>query len=135
MPFPPIIAVIEDDEAVRAALSELLEVSSLACRTYDRAEVFLAEFDSERFHCLITDLHLPGISGLELQQKLRAMGSETPIIVITSSGDPASRMRALQEGAFAYLTKPFSDAVLIAHVMAALKVASESGGSDVGGQS
>ena len=120
MPQAPVIAVVEDDGAMREALSELLEVFSLSCRAFDRAEAFLAAFAAERFDCLITDLHLPGISGLDLQQKLKARGSSIPVIVITSSLDSHHHIRAMQEGAFAYLTKPFSDKVLINHVTAAL---------------
>lgn len=120
LPHPPVIAVIEDDAAMREALSELLEVLSLACSVFDGAEAFLAALSPGRFDCLITDLHLPGISGLELQRRLKALGSSIPVIVITSSLDPLSCSRSLQEGAFAYLTKPFSDQVLIDHVRAAL---------------
>ena len=120
MPNPPVIAVVEDDAAMREALSELLEVLSLSSRTFDRAEAFLTELSPGRFDCLITDLHLPGINGLELHQRLKALGSSIPVIVITSSLDPLHRTRAMQEGAFAYLTKPFSDKVLIGHVTRAL---------------
>lgn len=120
MPNPPVIAVVEDDAAMREALSELLEVFSLECRLFDRAEAFLAVLSPDRFDCLITDLHLPGISGVELQQRLKAIGSPIPVIVITSSLEPHHHIRAMQEGAFAYLTKPFSDKVLISHVRTAL---------------
>jgi FixJ family two-component response regulator len=120
LPNPPVIAVIEDDAAMREALSELLEVFALACVVFDRAEAFLAALSPGRFDCLITDLHLPGISGLELQRELKELGSSIPVIVITSSRDSPSRNRAMQEGAFAYLTKPFSDEALISHVKAAL---------------
>jgi FixJ family two-component response regulator len=120
LPNPPVIAVVEDDAAMREALSDLLEVTFFACRTFESAEAFLAEFSPSRFDCIISDLHLPGISGLELQQKLRALGASIPVIIVTSSVDPPSRARAMQEGAFAYLTKPFNDKVLIRQVMTAL---------------
>ena len=120
MPNPPVIAVVEDDGAMREALSELFEVFSLSYRAFDRAEAFLAALSSERFDCLVTDLHLPGISGLELQQRLKTLGSSIPVIVITSSLEPQHHIRAMQEGAFAYLTKPFKDKALINHVTAAL---------------
>ena len=105
---------------MREALSELLEALSIASVTFDRAETFLSALSPGRFDCLITDLHLPGISGLELQRQLKALGSSIPVIVITSSLDPLARSRSMQEGAFAYLTKPFSDQVLMTHVRAAL---------------
>jgi FixJ family two-component response regulator len=120
LPNTPVIAVVEDDAAMREALSELLEVLSLACVVFDRAEAFLAALAPGRFDCLITDLHLPGIGGLELQRRLKVLGSPIPVIVITSSLDPLSRSRSMQEGAFAYLTKPFSDKALIDRVRAAL---------------
>ncbi len=120
LPNPPVIAVIEDDAAMREALSELLEVISLSCRAFDRAEAFLAEFAPGKFDCLITDLHLPGMSGLELQKKLNALGAGLPVIIVTSALDAMSEARSMEEGAFAYLTKPFNDKVLIGHVRAAL---------------
>jgi FixJ family two-component response regulator len=121
LPNPPVIAVVEDDAAMREALSDLLEVTSFSCRTFDRAEAFLAEFAPGCFDCLITDLHLPGISGLALQQRLKALDVPIPVIIVTSSVDTMSRTRAMQEGAFAYLTKPFNDKALIGHVMTALE--------------
>lgn len=120
LPNPPVIAVVEDDSAMREALSELLEVFSFACRTFDCAETFLAELSHESFDCLITDLHLPGINGLELQQRLKAQGSPIPVIVITSSLEAYHRAQVVERGASAYLTKPFSDEILISHITAAL---------------
>jgi FixJ family two-component response regulator len=117
---PPVIAVIEDDGAVRDALSELLEVTSFSCRAFDRAESFLADFSPERFDCIITDLRLPGISGLDLQRRLKAQGTSLPLIFITSSVDTLPRTRAIQEGAHAYLTKPVNGEVLLGHVAAAI---------------
>jgi two-component system response regulator FixJ len=117
---PPLIAIVEDDGSMREALSELFEVFSFSYRAFDRAEAFLAAFAAERFDCLVTDLHLPGISGLELQQRVKALDASIPVIVITSSLDPNHHIRAMQEGAFAYLTKPFNDKALINHVKAAL---------------
>lgn len=120
LPNPPVIAIVDDDEAMREALSELLQVLALSCRTFDRAEAFLAAYASGSFDCLITDIRMPGISGLELQQKLKSLGSTMPVIVVTSSGDPLTRSRALKDGAIAYLSKPVKDEVLIRHLMAAL---------------
>jgi two-component system, LuxR family, response regulator FixJ len=135
LPNPPVVAIVEDDGAMREALSELLEVFSLSCRAFDRAEAFLADFSPERFDCLITDLHLPGMNGLDLQQRLRALGSSIPVIVITSSLESQPHMRAMQEGAFAYLTKPFNDKVLIKHVNAALEESRKLGKPDNGAES
>jgi FixJ family two-component response regulator len=118
---PPVIAVIEDDGAVREALSELLEVTSFSCRAFDRAESFLADFSPEQFDCIITDLRLPGLSGLDLQRALKALGPSLPLIFITSSFDTLPRTRAIQEGAHAYLTKPVNDTVLLDHVATAIR--------------
>jgi FixJ family two-component response regulator len=118
---PPVIAVVEDDGAMREALSELLEVTSFSCRTFDRAESFLADFSPESFDCIITDLRLPGISGLDLQHKLNELGASIPVIFITSSVDIPPRTRAMQEGAHAYLAKPVNGEVLLGHVTAAIR--------------
>lgn len=116
----PIIAVIDDDEAVREALSDLLQVLGLACRTFVRAEAFMAEYQPDRFDCLITDVSMPGRSGLELQERLRELGSSMPVIVITADTSAATRARALSGGALACLTKPVKDDVLLRHLESAL---------------
>jgi len=116
----PIIAVIDDDEAVREALSDLLQVLGLACRTFDRAEAFMAEYQPDRFDCLITDVSMPGRSGLELQERLRELGSSMPVIIITADTSPATRARALRGGAVACLTKPINGDVLFRHLDSAL---------------
>jgi two-component system, LuxR family, response regulator FixJ len=116
----PVIAVVDDDAAMREALFELLQVLDLSCRTFDGAEAFLAAYAPGSFDCLITDIRMPSITGLELQQKLNSLGSTMPVIVVTSSNDPLTRSRSLQEGAIAYLSKPVNDEVLIRHLMTAL---------------
>jgi FixJ family two-component response regulator len=117
---PPVIAVVDDDDAMREALSELLQVLALSCRTFEGAEAFLAASESESFDCLITDIRMPGMNGLELQQKLKSLGSTIPVIVVTSSTDLLIRSCALEDGAIAYLSKPVQDEVLIHHLMTAL---------------
>ena len=113
MPRTPVVAIVEDNEAVREALSDLLQVLNISTGAFDRAEAFLAEFAPGRFDCLITDVRMPGVDGLELQRRLRALGSSMPVIFVTSDGDPATKDRALDEGAHAVLTKPVSDDALI----------------------
>jgi FixJ family two-component response regulator len=120
LPNPPVIAVVDDDDAMRDALCELLQVLAMSCRAFDRAEAFLAAYAPGEFDCLVTDLHMPGLGGLELQQKLRALGASIPVIVVTSAADSLSRSRAMEEGAFAYLTKPVSQDALLRHLTAAL---------------
>jgi two-component system, LuxR family, response regulator FixJ len=117
----PVIAIVEDDEAVRQALSDLLQVLNLPHRAFDRAESFLAEYAPGLFDCLITDLRMPGIGGLELLRRLRAQGSSIPVIVVTSVTDSTARVQALAGGAQAFLAKPVSDEVLIAHLKSLLK--------------
>src|SRR5215470_6246978 len=121
LPKSPVIAVVDDDAAMREALFELLQVLDLSCRTFDGAEAFLAAYAPGSFDCLITDIRMPGTTGLELQQKLNSLGSTMPVIVVTSSNDPLTRSRSLKEGAIAYLSKPVSDEVLIRHLMTALE--------------
>jgi len=116
----PVIAVVDDDAAMREALFELLQVLDLSCRTFDGAEAFLASYAPGSFDCLITDIRMPGTTGLELQQKLNSLGSTMPVIVVTSSNDPLTRSRSLKEGAIAYLSKPVNDEVLIRHLITAL---------------
>ena len=120
LPKPPVIAVVDDDETVRDSLSEFLQVLCLSCRSFACADAFLAAYAPGRFDCLITDIRMPGVSGLELLRLLRAQGSSLPVIVVTSAMDPGTRSRAMEEGATAYLTKPVSDETLIRHLTAAL---------------
>ena len=116
----PIVAIVDDDEAVREALSDLLVVMDVACRTFDRAEAFMAEYVPGHFGCLITDVAMPGMSGLELQERLRELDSSMPVIIITADTSRATRVRALRGGAHACLTKPVNDEVLFRHLESAL---------------
>jgi FixJ family two-component response regulator len=122
-----VIAIVDDDEAVREALCDLLQVESLPCRGFDSAAAFLKDYAPDRFNCLVTDIRMPGIDGFELQQQLRALRSNLPVIVITSATDEGSYARAMDAGALACLTKPVADEVFLGHVRRAL------GGSVVAG--
>ena len=117
---PPVIAVVDDEEAIRDALSDLFLAMGYSCQTFDRAEAFLAAHTPNRFDCLITDIRMPGMSGLALLEWLRAAGSTMPVIVVTSFDDPLIRSRAIESGAHAYLTKPVSDDVLLQSLKTAL---------------
>src|SRR5205814_9886432 len=116
----PIIAIIDDDEAVREALSDLLLVQDISCRTFDRAEAFMAEYVPGGFDCLITDVSMPGRSGLDLLQRLRSIGSSIPVIIVTADTSRTARSRAMRAGAHAYLTKPISSEALLRHLQSAL---------------
>lgn len=113
----PLVAIVDDDDDVREALSDLIGVLGLACRTFDRAEALLAECRPGTFNCIVTDVKMPGIDGLELLRRLRR---SIPVIVITSDSSSMTHLRALEEGAHACLTKPIEGHVLLGHLESAL---------------
>jgi len=117
----PIVAVVDDDESVRQALCDLLSVMDIDCRAFDRAEAFLMAYRADAFDCLITDVRMPGLSGLDLQDRLRALGASMPVIFLSADDSAATRSRALSGGAFAYLTKPVGDEALYACLQSALR--------------
>lgn len=120
MPKIPLVAVVDDDEAVREALCDLLMVSGLACRIYENALAFLGDETARECDCLITDVRMPGMSGVELLEKLRRDGSDIPVVVLTSVVDDHLRVRADALGALAWLPKPVSEGVLLGHLKSAL---------------
>lgn len=115
-----VIAIVDDDESVQRALQDLIEADGLSARTFASAEAFLESGLQCTVACLITDLRMPGMSGLELQAKIKADGCKTPIIFITAHGDAKVRVQAMREGAVEFLMKPFDDQVLLAKVHAAI---------------
>jgi len=108
-----VIAIVDDDEAVREALFDFLQVEGLVARMFNGATAFLAQARAGEFDCIVTDVRMPEIDGLELQRRLRSCGSSLPVIFITSSSEETTRTRALQEGAAAWLTKPVDNEVLL----------------------
>lgn len=121
----PLFAVVDDDRAMREALSELIEVFDFACQAFEGSESFLAAHAPGRFAGLVTDLNLLGESGLQLQQRLKALDPGLPVIIISAQTDPGTRARVLASGALAYLTKPINDQVLLRHLTAALGMGGE----------
>ncbi|MDX3884904.1 MAG: response regulator [Sphingomonas sp.] len=117
----PIVAIVDDDEAIRDALSDLLMLEGFACHPFERASTFLAEVGRAPFDCLITDMRMPGMSGLELLEHLRDLGSDLPAIVLTSVVDERTRARSLALGARAWLGKPVADEVLLGQLRLALR--------------
>lgn len=117
----PVIAIVDDDEAIRDALSDLLLVEGFACSAFDGAAPFLAQYGHRGFDCLITDMRMPGMSGLELLEHLHGLGSTLPVIVLTSVIDEQSRGQSHELGARAWLTKPVADKVLLNELKNALK--------------
>jgi len=116
----PVIAIVDDDDSVREALSDLLQVTGFASRAFASANALLSDAAIDDFDCIITDVRMPGIDGIQLQARLRTLCPATPLIFITSAHDPATRNRALECGAHAYLAKPIGDDVLLAHLESAL---------------
>ena len=116
-----LVAIVDDDNSMRAAVQDLLEAVSLPVQGFASAEEFLKSGKQRVTACLIVDIRMPGMSGLELQENLNAEGCRIPIIFITAHGDEKMRAQALRAGAVEFLTKPFDDEILIESVRAALE--------------
>ena len=116
-----VIAIVDDDEAVRVAVEGLLKSAGLTARAFESAETFIESGQQSQVACLIADIRMPGMSGLELQAKLNAEHCRIPIVFITAHGDAQMRMRALRAGAVEFLAKPFNDEALLETVRAALE--------------
>jgi FixJ family two-component response regulator len=114
------VAIVDDDESVQKALQDLIESDGLSTLCFGSAEQFLDSEARNEAACLIADIRMPGMSGLELQAKLKAERCRIPIIFITAHGDAEMRILAMREGAVEFLSKPFDDAVLLGIVHAAL---------------
>jgi FixJ family two-component response regulator len=115
-----LVAVVDDDESIRMALQGLLKEAGLPVRSFASAEDFLKSGEQRQTGCLIADIRMPGMSGLDLQAKLNAENCPIPTIFITAHGDEKMRLRAMRAGAVEFLSKPFDDAVLVETVRAAL---------------
>jgi|SRR5712672_1300689 len=115
------IAIVDDDDSIRSALQGLLESAELPARSFASAEEFLRSGQRHQIACLITDIRMPGMSGLELQAKLNSERCKIPIIFITAHGDEKLRMQALRAGAVEFMAKPFDDEALLESVRVALE--------------
>jgi two-component system, LuxR family, response regulator FixJ len=116
----PLVHVIDDDEAARASVLFLLQTASINACAYASASDFLDVQPISTTGCIITDVRMPGMSGLELLRYLQANGSDKPVIMMTGAGDIPLVTEALRTGAFDFIEKPFDDEVLISAVRAAL---------------
>jgi FixJ family two-component response regulator len=116
-----LISVVDDDESVREALEDLLHSAGLEVATFASAEEFLGSGRLRTAACLILDLHMPGMGGLELQERLARDGHRIPTVILTAHGDDDTRTRALGAGAVAFMPKPFDGEALLRAVEAALK--------------
>lgn len=120
MPRRPIVAVIDDDDSMRAATSNLLEAAGYATTTFSSAERFLGFARRSSVSCIVTDVRMPGMTGLQLFESLVASGSGIPTVLVTAYPDETVRLRARKAGISCYLNKPFSPEELCACVEAAV---------------
>ncbi|HEV3275503.1 MAG TPA: response regulator [Terriglobia bacterium] len=117
----PLVAVVDDDESVRESLPDLLGELGFAASAFSSAEAFLSSDDIGQTRCVVLDVAMPGMSGLDLQRELQRRRQKIPIIFITAQKDEAIRARALEQGAVRVLLKPFSDTSLLEALNTALR--------------
>jgi two-component system response regulator FixJ len=115
-----LVHIIDDDDALRDSLSFLLSTAGIATIAHDSAAAYLSDTRRSASGCIITDVRMPGISGIDLLRKLKADGSSVPVIVMTGHGDVPLAVEAMKLGAFDFLEKPFDDEALLASVRSAL---------------
>jgi FixJ family two-component response regulator len=116
-----LVAIVDDDDLMRTAVHGLLKAVGWSAQTFASAEEFLQSGQQRQTACLIADIRMPGMSGLELQSRLNADQCKIPTIFITAHGDAKMRMQALRAGAVEFLAKPFDDEALLESVRAALE--------------
>jgi two-component system response regulator FixJ len=109
----PAVFVVDDDPSVRTAMKRLLASVGLACEAFGTAVEFLKRAEEGITGCLLLDVRMPGVSGMDLQQTLKAAGNDLPIIFVTAHADVALTVRAMKAGALEVLTKPFDDQALL----------------------
>src|SRR5437867_137993 len=115
-----VVCVVDDDESLRRAVRNLLSSVGFRVETFASAEEFLESAHRENTGCLVLDLRMAGMNGLDLLRHLAATGSRIPVIILTAHGDDETRQRSLQAGAVAFLKKPFQSATLLDAVRTAL---------------
>lgn len=109
----PVVSIVDDDESVRGSTAKLLRLHGFAVRAFASADEFLQSPNVDATRCLISDIRMPGMSGLELQERLIAQNRRIPVIFVTAYSDERSRERALRAGAICFLSKPFDGHALI----------------------
>ena len=124
-----VVHLIDDDEDIRRALAFLLGTAGLAVRVHESALKFLENLDTLQPGCIVSDVRMPGMDGLELQQKLKTMGVEMPIIIMTGHADVPLAVQAMKAGAVDFIEKPFDDEILLSAIRIALDVYDKSGQS------
>jgi two-component system response regulator FixJ len=116
-----IVHVVDDDLAVRQSLAFLLATAGLSVRVHDSAASILAQLDGAQAGCIVTDVRMPGMDGIELLRRLRARGASLPVIVMTGHADVPLAVQAMKEGAVDFVEKPFDDERLLGAIRAALE--------------
>lgn len=116
----PKVFVVDDDQAVRDSLGLLLRSMGQKARLFDSAQAFLDDYDPNMAGCIVLDIRMPGMSGMELQQKLKTMHCTVPIIFVTGHGDVPMAVEAMHHGAFDFIQKPFRDQELLDRINQAL---------------
>src|SRR6476620_12123920 len=117
----PLVHVIDDDEAMRNSLSFLLKAANIDVRVYDSAIAFIADFKSRGSECIVTDVRMPEMDGLELLHRLKAKDANLPVILITGHGDVSLAVEAMKAGAVDFLEKPFKESQVLAAIELALQ--------------
>ena len=115
-----LISIVDDDEGVRVALKSLIRSAGYKCAVFSSAEAFLASGRVHETDCMVLDIRMPGLTGLELQLRLQEMRCAIPIIFMTGQGDEGLRARAIEDGAAAFFGKPLNDDALLGAIRSAL---------------
>ena len=115
------VFIIDDDDAVRDAMEMLLETEDLPCESYSSANHFLEHYNEAYSGCIVLDIRMPGMSGLELQSKLKSLNSPLPIVFITGHGDVPMAVEAMRQGAIDFMRKPIKEIELLNRIRQALK--------------
>jgi two-component system response regulator FixJ len=122
-----VVHLIDDDEDIRRALAFLLGTAGLAVRVHESALKFLENLETIQPGCIVSDVRMPGMDGLELQHRLKAMGVEMPIIIMTGHADVPLAVQAMKAGAVDFIEKPFDDEILLSAIRIALNVYDKNG--------
>jgi len=117
-----LIAIIDDEEAMQDSLRDLMEAAGLVARCFGTAEEFLESDLRRKAACLVVDIRMPKMSGLQLQARLKEEGSNVPIIFITAHGDARARIQAMRKGAVEFFAKPFDHQLLLRRIRTALEM-------------
>lgn len=115
------VYVVDDDQAVRDSLRWLIESVGLNVKTFSNGQELLENFDEAEISCLVLDVRMPGISGLDLQQRLKNMNAKIPVIIVTGHADVPMAIQAMKAGAFDFIEKPYSDQLLLERIQCAIE--------------